>query len=112
MGIGKNDLYRYVRCVLSTLCHLTMVVPGREQFIDSGSGGKMGDSMFGSVVHQAASEVTGDIWSYRDAIREEEDMMMEMNGEDEDEDKKLISFETFASWYTNGGYEVAAWLEL
>ena len=39
-------------------------------------------------------------------------MMMEMNGEDEDEDKKLISFETFASWYTNGGYEVAAWLEL
>ena len=110
--IGKNDLYRYVRCVLSTLCYLTMVVPGREQFIDSGSGGKMGDSMFGSVVHQAASEVTGDIWSYRDAIREEEDMMMEMNGEDEDEDKKLISFETFASWYTNGGYEVAAWLEL
>jgi hypothetical protein len=84
--IGKNDLYRYVRCVLSTLCYLTMVVPGREQFIDSGSGGKMGDSRFGSVVHQAASEVSGAIWSFRVGISVEEVMLLEMNGEVEDED--------------------------
>ena len=98
--INREDLWRYIRCVLASLCHLTMVVPGRDLM---GFDENATDSSFNRVVQQASLEVIEDIWQYRNILYPENVM---------DGDDGNISFETFASWYTHGGYEMAAWLEL
>ena len=54
------------------------------------------DSSFNRVVQQASLEVIEDIWQYRNILYPENVM---------DGDDGNISFETFASWYTHGGYQ-------
>ena len=103
--INRATLKRYIRCVLSSLGHLTMVVPGIGQFDTllkaDDEGVDSSDSTFNRVVRQVCHDVVDDIWKYRNILYPE--------GKDMDD---MISFETFASWYTHGGYEMAAWLEL
>ena len=103
--ISRHTLWRYIRSILASLCHLTEVISGDDTSSSaSGSAISAGDSTFNRVIDQAVDELIHDIFAYRDAE----------HGGDADSTfgDSLISFDTFAQWYTYGGFEKCAWLEL
>jgi Ca2+-binding EF-hand superfamily protein len=99
--VSKHTLWRYLRSILAALSHLTEIMPGDGM---SFSAVTAGDSTFNRVVEEAIDELVDAIFDFRNG----------QQGEDADGafGDDLISFDTFAQWYTNGGFELCAWLEL
>ena len=99
--VSKRTLWRYLYAILASLSQMTEIIPGTDV---PSSSMATDDLKFNHVVEEAIDELIEYIFEFRNG----------QEGEDADGafGDSLISFDTFAQWYTNGGYEVCAWLEL
>ena len=97
-GLSADELTQFLRSYLTMLVGISLLTSSPGSIMKPKVPTVRRDSMFASIDHGAR-------WTVNHFLKSLEMPEKEMSA-------MKFPFETFAAWYTNGGYHVAPWLEL